>query len=518
MHFRLEINNEGDCKFDVIPNNSIPDLKLELYPNGDIEVRSDKRKVLILKILAKKIIHVNHHCDCQIFLKIEKNLNYVLSSNLDSLLSRYAIFNDDYIIKYILGGSLPSFDSAFKGINFLPPGTKIDVRNKIFEIENYFTENNSNFIDTLDDFISKKLQNFSKVAIEYSGGLESSILLQSVKSSGYCGEIELIHATDSDSGEADDLARVRRLAEYNKVGLTVIDQQDTPPFCTEVNPFCYSNFPHSGLVNQGYINTVAKKILSKNTLVLNGSGGDSLFRSLPQSWLHLELLHSGMPISSLKWLLKSSSYFRKSLITTIRHSLLKYENVKKMCENPGVHFSNNSIEEGFFDARSIPVDLSFPYLLYSDDISKQERHIDALVNKHEIISSPLAVFPGAYHSPFLQYESINSALSIESEKLLFNRINRYELRYQASKKYKSEEFWNTRKGNFTGLTQRSIKSNRNRIEEIILEGEFGKYVNPNRIRETLTAVSSGVKICPGYIINLYTVNLFACQWRLKLND
>lgn len=512
VHFLLEVDMNGEYDF----NSSIlGQQELEAYsPNiGEIEVRTKSRSLKIIRVHNRRV-EVTHDCDRQIFVRIDASKKILLSSNPELIFSDAQLFNTDYFAKFILGGALPTSASPFNEIHFLSPGTFINADNLEVDFARTKKPIERTFIDALNANIKEKISSHSRIAIEYSGGLESSILLASVAHSGYRGSLELIHATDTESGESDDLERVVAAASKYDATLNIIDQRDFPPF-EITHPLVRPHFPHAGLVNQGYIDSVIQKYGSERVLILNGSGGDSLFRSFPQNWLHLELLRAGKPLQAAKWLQQLSKYARTPIAPILSRTWLNYLTAKSMVSDPGFHFSRKALMEKIILPEFIPESflLRTPLLEENTEISRHERYIDALVNRHEMLSSPVSALPGKCYFPFLTSDAIQAALSIPSDKLLNDGVDRFELRVQATKKYSTNSFWNLRKGSFSGLTQRAIKRNRNAIEELIVNGEFGRIVDTDKVRKIIAGVASGVSLCPSFIINLYAANIFALQWR-----
>ncbi|WP_312961925.1 hypothetical protein [Stutzerimonas nitrititolerans] len=521
MHFYLEVTLDGKFSLNEKFGNYTASLEVinNLASGVIIQTKRDAQRIIFSR--KPNEIEIDESCDRQVFIRMIKDFGAILSSNPELLFERgKANLNHNYFAQYIFCGPIPTTSTPFSDIYYLSPGSRVCLKKQTIRLGVTPPPRKSNFIAALDDLIERKTRDKKAVSIEFSGGLESSVLLHSVINSKYNGSLELIHATDSESGEADDLTRVRQLADLYNLNLTVIDQQDAIPFqikkCASLRP----NFPHSGLVNIDYIDILSEVALSDDALILNGCGGDSLFRSWPQSWLSLELIRSGKPLSALKWIYHLSDYTRSSFGLTIVDSLKDYKEIKLKISNPGLYFAKPTIASGILSKEYQPEEFICQLRDFAGaaSMSVRERYIDALLNQHEMLSSPIASIPGCYYTPFLSDESISSSLAIPSTKLLKNKINRYELRKLAVDKYGAPSLWHTRKGSFTGLTQRCIQRNKRQIEEFILGGYFSRFLDTDRVRQEITAVAAGVRKCPSVILNLFTAGIFVHHWRGRVYD
>ncbi|KAB5627010.1 hypothetical protein F7234_01115 [Pseudomonas putida] len=515
MHFKLEIAADGiNVEFTEYERETCLFLQ-QLTPSRKVLVDTLSGSTIIE--IGSDYIEVPFDCDRQIFYRRRLGEAITISSDPEKLFQdEIASFNQDYFIQYLFCGSLPSTQSPFVGIEFLPPGCRIFYRNKDVEFL-HPSEVKTNVLQAVESSLKAKTANRKSAVIEYSGGLESNILLHAINRIDFDGRVNLVHITAHESGEVDDIAHVKKMARKFDCQLDIVNQLDCPPFqitsCTPNKPF----FPNSGLVNSGFVNFMSSKALRQDSVVFNGSGGDSVFCACPQRWRPVELMRLGRPIDAARSLLDLSHYFRTPIVSTAMKSLAEYQLVTSKLVNPRKFFSSVNRAEEF--AQASLEQKSFQFLPQQFpkgmSLSIKDRYINALIIKYDMQSSPLASIPGLYQFPFLTSESILSGLSIPASKLLKGKFNRYYLRQLASEKYNEPVFMQTRKGGVTGLTQKIIRDNKKSLEEFMIDSCFSdlKIIDPDRLRRTLNSVAAGATYCPRSIINLFSACLFIHQWR-----
>lgn len=515
MHFKLEIAADGKIlEFKEYEGaNRVALINLTNSKKALIDILSG---ALVIEI-EPNCIEVSRDCDRQIFYRRDPGNIIVLSSDPKRLfLSSAASINQDYFMQYLFCGSLPSTLTPFSGIEFLSPGCRIF--NKSIKVDLVHpTESQEDILDSIESMLEAKTLNRSKAVIEYSGGLESNILLHAINRIDFEGKVKLVHITAHESGEVDDIAHVKKMAGKFDCELEVVNQLEYPPFQITSSFLARPNFPNSGLVNTGYTNFLTSEVLDREAVAFNGSGGDAIFCACPQQWRPAELICQGRPLDALRSLLALSEYFRMPVVSAAVKSLAEYRIINSKLLNPSQYFSNsNRIDdiaysgikgESFqFQPQHMPREMS---------LSVRDRYINALINKYEMHTTPLASIPSMYQFPFLTNASMSSGLSVPTSKLLNGKVNRYYLRKVAAERYGEVSLMKTRKGGCAGLTQKIIRSNKKALEEFMADSCFSdlKIIDPDKIRRTLNSVAAGATYCPRSIINLFTACLFIHQWR-----
>ena len=518
MHFRMKVTNDGDTVTLIKDKNStgFVIIPINTYDKALVDVVGCS----LILIIKPSCVEIPGDCDRQLFFRREAGEGITISSNPECLfIGGVTTLSREYFIQYLFCGSVPTTLTPFNGIEFMSPGSMVNYRTGQVDFT-HPSESSSSILKTIEYALKSKASSKNLSVLEYSGGLESNIILHAMHEVGCSGELRLVHITDFESGEADDLAHVRRMASKFGCSLDVIDQLDYPPFqilsCNATKP----NFPHSGLVNTGYTNHLISTFSGCEAVVLNGTGGDSMFCAFPQLWRPIELLRSGKAFNAVKSLLELSQYQRLPIIAAAKKSIREYAHIISKQNNPKQYFAHHggATEIAVEDVRSSQFYFQ-PGLLPSDmPLDVRDRYINTLVNRYEMQSAPLSAIPGFYHCPFLTAESINAGLSTPTNYLLRGRVDRYYLRKSAMERYNEPTFLRTRKGGCGGLTQKIIKKNKHMLEEFMVDGFLSDFnvIDPDKLRGTLNRVAAGVSYCPRSIINLFTACLFIHQWRDKL--
>lgn len=510
-------------------------LKLISPVNGEFEISVSKSKDKInhtlksegrcvLAATAGKLA-VNIFCDHQVFIYKESVGSFLVSSSLEFILSNaeHKISPSiDYFVEYVSCGATPRVSTPFLGVFYLPPGSEIDYSTMHIDLGKEHDVERPQFLDALGGRLRKTLTGNQRIALEYSGGLESSILLHSLLGITSSENIKLIHLTDLGSGQVDDLKRVRVLAGKYNCDLTVLDTEDLKPFqtsnCATVKP----NFPHPGLVNIGYLNHSSDFLAAKDSLIFNGAGGDSIFCASPQKGLPIELLRKRNLMGAIRNACHISSYLRSPFISTVVDAVQEFREMESKLNNPGMYFAgvNNNQEVLSRDCFGRDYKCRVPILSNCKELSRRERHLNAAINRYEMRSSPMAGFASQYVYPFLAPDVLNVGLMTPSNELLKGKIDRYSVRKSAADRFNVDDFWYKRKGGVAGLTQRCFSRYKSDIKNFVSDGYLvrSKVINVNNVCRLIDEVAAGVVKCPGSLINLFTANVYMLHWKENIHE
>ncbi|WP_434675644.1 asparagine synthase-related protein [Pseudomonas sp. D3-10] len=519
MDFILQASNQGSLEFVFSPSGNNGEYLLSSDEQHRSSSTLEFKGVGLLTFCASKL-SVSIFSEHQVFVYKEKCGNLLISSSLELLLSckkSRTTPNINYFIEYIACGATPRVHTPFLDVFYLPPGSVLSSSDMHVDLGEELDPREIEVLETLEDGLRKRLAGVRTVMLEYSGGLESSILLHSLLEVMPDGDLQLIHLTDFASGQVDDLQRVKSLAAKHRCDLTILDVEDLKPFqvttCSNIKP----NFPHPGLVNIGYLDYSSHLLSSQSTAIFNGAGGDSIFCAAPQKGLPVELLKKGDVIGAFKSSLCISNYLRSPFIHAIKESFEEYRCMQMKLDDPGRFFANsngiNKVVASGHCAREFKVDI--PAHPHCREVSTLERHLNSAVNRYEMQSSPMAAFAGRYICPFLAPDILSTGLATPSDQLLKYGIDRYSIRKRAADKYQSDEFWYRRKGGVAGLTQRCFLHYKSEIKSFITEGYLVRadIVNVDGMCRLIDEVAAGVVKCPGSLINLFTANIYINHWK-----
>lgn len=478
----------------------------------------------ILSATAGKLV-VDAFCDYQVFIYKEGAGEFLVSSSLELILSSAKDKispSIDYFIEYISCGATPRVSTPFLEVFYLPPGSEVEYSTMRIDPGKEQNVACPQFLDALQGRLKKILTGDKRIALEYSGGLESSILLHSLLDITGSENLRLVHLTDFGSGQVDDLKRVRVLAEKYDCDLRVLDTGDLKPFqiasCTTVKP----NFPHSGLVNIGYINHASDFLAVKGSVIFNGAGGDSIFCASPQKGLPVELLKNRDVVGAIRSVRHISSYLRSPVISTVVEAVREFHEMKSKLRNPGVYFAAVNNNKRILSTDCLERDYKFCVPAFSSckELSGRERHLNAAINRYEMRSSPMAGFASQYVYPFLAPDVLSAGLMTPSNKLLKGKIDRYSVRKSAADRFNVDEFWYKRKGGVTGLTQRCFLRYKSEIKNFVSDGYLvrSKVVDVDNVCRLIDEVAAGVVKCPGSLINLFTANVYMLHWKENVHE
>lgn len=472
-----------------------------------------KEKTLVT--IKEDEIIVNRRCTHQIFVTYAKGRQLVISSSLSALLNvkkNKVYLNLRYLIDYIYKGPQPRSDTAFEGIYYISPGGKWlpNVQHALIEP---LVDTQTNIFEALHEHLERSVPPDSIAGLEYSGGLESTVLLHILKKMKF-KRLKLYHLTDSMSGETDDLDRVKRSADENQVELEILDYGSSSPFRSALSSELKPSFPHPGLVNTEYLDYTTRLTKCDNVTFINGSGGDSLFCAHPQKALPYELLCNCRFIQASRSVINLSEYFRRSLIKTIISSRKQYIELKsKLTEHDSVI---NSYSEVF---NSDNLKLHSPEKTHNifqvnRSLCYNSRLINAQTNRFEMLTNPSSNGSGKYLYPFLCYESLAAAMAVPDTNLLKGKLDRYYLRKLSHERFNDSNLLSTRKGGVGGLTQRAFRENKIQILGVLLNGPLGEknLINNEFISAIVEGVAIGAIACPTYIVNLFSLNIFIRYW------
>jgi len=523
MHFILKVSNQG--RLEYLKKYPCIDKNYTLHNNVSNEVGCTLmcNKKPILTSCPDKL-SVDIFCGHQVFVFKKTSGEILISSNLELIFlsaDEKVSVNLNYFVDYISYGVTPKSSTPFVGVSYMPPGSTVTYSNMHVDFGSELMIKGLDFLDLIERGMKERLPSSETITLEYSGGLESSILLHSLLRTTPPESLRLIHLTDLGSGQVDDLQRVKKLAANKNCHLTVLDAEELKPFqiatCKEFKP----SFPHCGLVNIGYID-YSSDLLKKNTIILNGSGGDSLFCASPQKGLPIELLKKGNIFGAARNIIDIANYSRAPLIPIIKDSICEFRKMKSKLNNPGLYFSKSSDCEKVLSENYLGCELNLgtPNMPYCNKFSVRERHLNASINRYEMQSSPMANYPDRYFYPFLAPDTLSAGLAIPSHHLLKGKLDRYSIRQRAVARYHSNDFLYTRKGGVSGLTQRYFARYKSEIKDFLTEGFFvrAELIDIDKVDVLIDEVSAGVVKCPGSLINLFTANIYINHWKEYVSE
>jgi asparagine synthetase B (glutamine-hydrolysing) len=485
----------------------------------------DRHGKEILKLVNGEI-QVAVDCRIPIFIASASHGTFVVSSQLAILVAltkRRQELDFDYILDYIAAGPFPTSSTVFKGVCFLAARDKYDLRlSKVVARSDLMLDADSRvkglgILELVEGFLAENLPERTTIGLEFSGGLESSILLHALMRIG-SESVKLYHLADPLSASSEDTEHVKRVSEKYKCDLTILNY-DSADICNGArSSMLLPNFPHTALVNMSYVDFAATMVKDDNTVFVNGSGGDALFCAHPPREVFYELVKQKRFIQCLRTLSDLSVYYRCPPAKLLKTSAKSYQLLLDKLNNPKQAFSESYRAQELLKHKYNPQlstrESASRWELGKEPTTHRDRRFSADVNNYEILTSTLSSFPNRYLAPFLSRGVISAGLRVPTAHLLKGSKDRYYLRRAAYERYKDERFWETRKGSVMGLTQRAFQANKAAILETIMSGPAGlsQMIVPERVEHLVHGVSVGAIACPASLIHLYSVNIFLKHW------
>jgi len=218
------------------------------------------------------------------------NEKFVFASELTSIIkyenTRYRIDNDALAL-YLSYGYIPFPKSIFEGINKLAPASFawLDPINKTLKIKEYWdvdisSENSKNFSDwkkvvdkNLKESVSLRLRSDVPLGVFSSGGIDSTIILQKVKESGY-NSIDTFSADfpQKKHSELEYIEIVNKMFNTN-LNITMIGESVAEEMKHILSVF---DEPFDGGSSIALFK-MFEKIQNHKKVMLTGDGGDEIF-------------------------------------------------------------------------------------------------------------------------------------------------------------------------------------------------------------------------------------------------
>jgi len=216
-------------------------------------------------------------------------------------------------------GYIPGTLTLLKGIRKLDAGEMLTYRNGIIEMA-YFESDVAGHFDgdpkkVMEELVTEHLASKQKVALNLSGGMDSSVLLHEMKTAGH----ELITYTTSfaDAGESfnDDAEIARKLAKHYGTTHTEIEITKDIYLDNFIDGYAAIEEPNYNISIPTYLEVAKREGVNGdgNRVILSGDGGDEVFGGYPYYGKALEydaLVRriGNIPFSLAKWG-RSGKYF-----------------------------------------------------------------------------------------------------------------------------------------------------------------------------------------------------------------
>lgn len=187
-------------------------------------------------------------CVANVFISQSIEHIYLASTELEDL-ALNGSFDFDYLTSRILTASWRTSKTAFRGVSHLLPGYEFQCRNG-FTQDGNTPELDQSIVELIEDSMLPALS--EHVYIEYSGGLESTILLNAAAEKIGIEKITAVHVSGESSNDSDDSERAENFAKMLGIKFCKFDAGVPSLLSIEVIDGWRPHFPHRALLNTAY--------------------------------------------------------------------------------------------------------------------------------------------------------------------------------------------------------------------------------------------------------------------------
>lgn len=449
---------------------------------------------------------------------------------LYDILKEKPAFDWTYLTSYVAASSVLTTSTPFQGIEEVFPGSYVSI-----STEEYITglfwdptfisskeykekELEEHIIETFSSCIRAWAQETESIALELSGGLDSSALLilmkKVVPSTVNIICFNYFHPHVASSDERNYAAEV---AQECNVELLCIDQSKALPL--SMFPAHKSNKPSSFLLNEALNKAITSVAIKKNNYeFMSGQGGDHLFlapplvESLGDYFLAKGIRGIGAKIGEI------SAYYRTPFFNTIGQSLKAlFAYYRSKTDHV---LANTEIEEWMnasFLAYIDPTIHQAPFWKRLQQVyPAKARHIYDIYNALLYTDQGYRIEGKSVINPFLSQPFVELVLSIPTYELYKKEHDRSPFRNAMGKISQAQSIWRKDKGETTGITIFALNSNYKYICELLLEGKFARHnlINKDKLYDHLNHSKNGKSFNLWPLMNLISVELWFESWNL----
>lgn len=423
------------------------------------------------------------------FYYIQVNDRFVFGSEIKQLLPyTEAMANKEILIDYIVAGFLEHTNKTFFDEIYKLQGSHnliYDLNSHKFEIKRYYEieiddvianqslENSINLYEKeLNRSIDIRLRSDVLVGTCLSGGLDSSSIASlAAKKYNKNGRIKFnaIHAKSIEkSTDESEFAKI--VANSANLNLNIVEPQinDFENYIKEVIYTQEEPFGGPSIFMQYFVMQQAKKIGCK--VMLDGQGGDETLLGYEKYYpaIYIDIFKKDGVISALKAVMDSNKNNTKLSIKNLLiyifgaliHTLRKFEYKRrtfflKKYHNKFVFL--HAISKSYLNIFSLQKQeieyFNLPALLRYEDKNSMRHSVETRL-------------------PFLDYKTLNVALSVNSKFKIKNGWSKFILRQIISKILPKEVVWRKNKFGFNAPDNIWLKSIENKMKESISKSEI----------------------------------------------
>lgn len=445
-------------------------------------------------------------------------------------------WNWHYLSNYLINGGLTSKSSPFLNIHELPSGCKLELSNNkkvlvdlVWNPLNYCKNKNSeldilhNINNVLYTVLKSWTGNFNEIILEFSGGLDSSAILFTLKDilSRTNKNLKPLNIYDSITNASNELHYANQICLELNIKLNTLSSDNILPFNSTIPIDYIPNKPHpffTYLKMEKAILELADK--SKLTTYISGQGGDEVFMCPPAIDSISDLILDGSFSELMNKTKILSGYYRIPATSIAMRNFkslgnyfmklppCKYQNIDNPEKTPW-------LKKITFDIAKNPLKHPFYEKILKHRISPGKYvQIDSIFQALNLINQDVISWENARFYPLITQPIIELALSIPSYKLYNNDYDRYLLRKAISDHYKTNLVWRKDKGETSGTFQRALKENINYVIDLCCEGQMAQkgLIDKDLLYKNLKIMSNSLMHFQWQITYLTSLEEYMKYW------
>lgn len=450
-------------------------------------------------------------------------------------------FNWDYLSSFVLRTFITTEQTVFEGVHELPHGCKLNFSalsdsikcdiawNPLKYVNDYRGPDwtKQAIIDITSDVIQSWTKDVKLHSLDFSGGTDSTAILYLLNSVlERHQELKLVNMFHPQVASSDERGFASAIAEKlgMKSQLIEFDYSKYMPYDqVTVSPLFKPNWP-SSLLSFQKINDDISDLFgnSDRVLFISGHGGDHLFMTCP-------------PITSLSDYL--ITYGTTSLAAKMKDLYLLYrEPIWNLLSGMGRGTASYYLRRNRWASMALNSFNCTPWL-HSDIYAREKRvryhpffygdrgsnnclpgkrqHIEAIFNGLATIRADVRnAGTNPVFFPLFSQPLIELALSIPTYESYQNGFNRFLFRDAISNAFHTDTVWRRDKGETSGVSQRGLKKNQERILEMCLDGKLSKagLIDKEKFHIGMHEVISGQVDHEWAVTNIICAEIFLSYW------
>ncbi len=454
----------------------------------------------------------------------------VFSTELSMLydaLEEKPVLDWTYFTSYVAASFTLTTATPFKGIEEVFPGSYVSISAEGYKTGLFWDptqidvkeekELEEQILETFSSCIKAWTQETEGIALELSGGLDSSALLILLKQVAPRMNITCFNYFHPRVASSDERNYAAHVAQECNVELYCIDQSQVLPLSS--NSIHKTNKPSSFLLQEALNREITSLVSKKGTYeFMSGQGGDHLFLAPPLvESLADYFLDNGIRGISSK-LHEMCAYYRTPFLSTVGQSLNALISYYRSKIDRII--ANSEIEDWMTPSFLRSIDQT----IYQPPFWRQLKQVYPAKAQHIYDMYSALLYTDQGHrmesrpviNPFLSQPFVELALSIPTYQLYKQEHDRFPFRNAISRISTAPSIWRKDKGETTGISVFALNTNYKYICKLLLDGKFVQHnlIDKDKLYDHINHCKNGKSFNLWPLMNLISVELWFDSWNL----